>query len=69
MINIKISDHKITKVIITDIRGKIIMDKRLLDSNEIVQLSLSHLSDGIYIITLFNNSKVIKKEKIIVLNK
>lgn len=69
VINIKISDQKITKISVTDMMGKIIINKRMIDSNNFVQLSLNHLSDGIYIITLFNYNKIVQKEIIMVQNK
>jgi uncharacterized Ntn-hydrolase superfamily protein len=65
LITIKGSLNDITKIIVTDVLGGIVMSKELiLHSNEIIQITLDHLNDGTYIIVLSHDNEIVTRNKI-----
>jgi len=65
LITIKASLSDITKIVVIDIMGSMMMSKELtLCSNEIIQISLDHLNDGVYTIVLFHDNEIVRRTKI-----
>lgn len=65
LVNITLSDYHITNIVVTDIVGSNVFQRRISSSNGSAQISLSLLPDGIYFLTLYEDSAPIKTTKII----
>ena len=61
--NISLSIEQINILTITDINGKILQTKEV--TNEIEQLNFSNFANGIYFLSLKQESQIIKSFKII----
>jgi uncharacterized Ntn-hydrolase superfamily protein len=69
LISIKAPSNDLTKIIIIDVLGRIVISKEpILSSNGIIQISLEHLNEGTYTMLLFHDNENVIRSKIILYN-